>query len=91
MTRKQFGGKIMYMTSKNSSKSGPKADAKFHDGIRLGLRMKSDETIIETPIGMIKAKIVRRFAEDQSWCAEEVLKIRGIPCNPLPGARPHPN
>ena len=36
----EFGEKIMYMTSKNTSKSGPNVDAKFHDGIWLGLRMK---------------------------------------------------
>ena len=27
----EFGEKIMYMTPKNTSKSAPKADAKFHD------------------------------------------------------------
>ena len=27
----EFGEKIMYMTSKNTSKSAPKADAKFHE------------------------------------------------------------
>ena len=32
-----------HMTSKNTSKGGPKVDAKFHDGIWVGLRMKSDE------------------------------------------------
>ena len=36
----------MYMTSKKTSNSGPKVDARFHDGIWLGLRMKSDESII---------------------------------------------
>ena len=54
MTRKPFpvavfGEKIMYMTSKNTSKSGAEADAKFHDRIMLGLRMKSDESIIGRP------------------------------------------
>ena len=38
----EFSEKIMYMTSKNMSKHGPKVDAKFRDGIWLGLRMKSD-------------------------------------------------
>ena len=48
-----------------------KVDAKFHDGIWLGLRMKSDESIIGTPSGVIKAKTARRLPE--GWCAEEVL------------------
>ena len=38
----EFSEKIMYMTSKNMSKHGPKVDAKFREGIWLGLRMKSD-------------------------------------------------
>ena len=52
------------MTSMNTSKGGPKVDAKFHDGIWVGLRVKSDESIIGTPNGVIKAKIVRRLPED---------------------------
>ena len=74
----------MYMTSKNTSKSGPKVDAKFHDGIWLWLRMNSDGSIIGTPSGVIKAKTVRRLPEDQRWCTEEVLSTRGIPSNPVP-------
>ena len=35
---------------------------------------------------MIKAKTVRRLPKDQRWCAEEVLNIRGIASNPVPGA-----
>ena len=75
----EFGEKIMYMPSKNTSKSAPRVDAKFHYGVWLGLRMKSDESIIGTPNGVIKAKTVRRLLEDQRWCAEEVLSTRGIP------------
>ena len=29
----EFGEKIMDVTSKNTSNSGPKVDAKFHDGV----------------------------------------------------------
>ena len=32
----EFGEKIMYMTSKNTSKGAPKVDAKFHDGMVAG-------------------------------------------------------
>ena len=61
-----LGKKIMYMTSKNKSKSGPKVNAKFHDEICLGLRAQSYESIIGTPSGsLIKAKTVRRPPEDQ--------------------------
>ena len=81
----EFGEKIMYMTSKNTSKSAPKADAKFHDGVWLGLRMKSDESIVGTPNGVIKAKTVRRLPEEQRWCAEDVLSMRGVQSNPVPG------
>ena len=82
----EFGDKIVYMTSKNTSKSGSKVDAKLHDEIWLGLRKKSNESIIGTPNGVIEAKTGRMLPEDQRWCAEEVLNIRGIPSNPVPGA-----
>ena len=75
----------MYMTSKNTSKSALKVDAKFHDGVWLGLGMKSDESITGVPNGVIKAKTVRRFPEDQRRCAEEVLSTKGIPSNPVLG------
>ena len=61
----EFGENIMYMTSKNTCKSGPKVDAKFHDGMWFELGTKSDESIIGTPNGVIKAKTVRRIPEDQ--------------------------
>ena len=32
----EFGEKIMHMTSKNTSRSGSKVDAKVHDGMWLG-------------------------------------------------------
>ena len=50
----------MYLTPKNKNKSGPKVEAKFYDGMWLWLRMRSDESIIGTPNGVIKAKTVRR-------------------------------
>ena len=65
----------MYMMSKKTSKSGPKVDAKFHDGIWLGLRMKSDESIIRTLSGEVKAKTVRRLPADQRWFVEEVVGL----------------
>ena len=51
----------------------------------MGLRIKSDESIIRKPSGVVEAKTVRRLLEDQRWCAEEVLNNRGIPSNIVPG------
>ena len=82
----KFGENVMHITSKDPSKSGQNVDAKFHERIRLGLRMKSDESIIGTPSGVIRAKTARRVPEDQRWCAAEVLNIRRIPSNPVRGA-----
>ena len=68
----ELGEKIMHMTSKKTSKSGPKADAKFHEGMWLGLSDQSHD--------------IKRLREDQRWRADEVLNIRGGPSNPVPGA-----
>ena len=81
----EFGEKItVHDVEGKRSNSGPKVDARLHDGIRLGLRMKSDESIIGTPNGVIKAKTARRLPVDQRWRTEEVLSKRGIPSNPVP-------
>ena len=72
----EFGEKIMYMTSKNTSKSAPKADAKFHAGVENEERRDTEWSN--------KAKTVRRLPEEQRWCAE-VMSIRGVPSNPVPG------
>ena len=82
----ELGEKIMHMTSKKTSKSRTKADAKLHEGMWLGLRLRNDESIIWTPSGVIQAKTIRRLLEDQRWRADEVLNIRGGPSNPVPGA-----
>ena len=49
------------------------------------MRMKSGESIIGTLSGVIKSKTLRRLPEEQRWCAEYVLSIRGVPSNPVPG------
>ena len=79
----EFGDNTMYTTSNSTNKSGLTADAKFHDGMWLAMRTKSDESIIETPDEVIKAKTVRRLPEDDRWRAEEVFNFRGIPPNPV--------
>ena len=68
----EFGETIMKMTSKDTSKKRSK--------------MKSDESIIGTPNGVIKAKTVRRIPEDRRWCAVEVLNIRGTSPNSMSDA-----
>ena len=51
-----------------------------------GVEMKSDESIIgDTEWSEIRAKTVRSLPEEQRWCAEDVLSIRGVPSNPVPG------
>ena len=54
--------------------------------MRLGLRIKWDESVIGTPDGVNEARTIRRLPEDQRWCAEEVLNIRGVPSNTVPCA-----
>ena len=68
----------MYMTSRITSKSAPNVDANFHDRIWLGLGTKSDESIIGTTSGVIKAKTVRRLPEDQRWAEHTRSTVK--PC-----------
>ena len=59
----------------------------MHDGVWLGLLVKSDEHIIGTPNGIVRARTVRRLTPDRQWSAEARRAIRGPPRQPDPSTR----
>ena len=51
------------------------------------MRMRSDEIIVGTADGVIKARTIRRRPEGEQWSAEEVENMKGTPSMPVPGVR----
>ena len=74
----------MYLKSKSVGRD--KIDSRWEDGIWLGIREDTGESIIGTQEGVIKARSVRRKAiMSDRWNIEEFDKCKGGPWKPVPG------
>ena len=74
---------VLYMpVMPKSDKGKDKLNPKFERGIWLGVHARSNEDIVGTPEGVLRASIVKRVPEDERWNKEAVLGIRGTPWKP---------
>ena len=81
----EFGEKILYYPLKGAHREKDKAEAKWRYGIWRGIADKSDEVTIGTEEGTVKARAIRRLAEQSKWDRETVDRMRGTPKQPIPG------
>ena len=80
-----FGEKFLYMPLKTERLRMSKGDAKLREGIWLGVKSRSDEAIIGTDPGAVKARTARRLPKEQRWDADAINRLRGSPRRPVPG------
>ena len=59
----QFGENIMYMPAQTAAGKPPKLYDRYRDGMFLGMRLRSDEILIGTAQGVVKARSVCRHAD----------------------------
>ena len=65
-----------------------KFDARWKEGVWLGVRMESGESLIGTDGGVVKARDFSRKAENGGrWSVTEFDKFVGVPWEPYPGAK----
>ena len=76
----RFGEKVLYKVPKNM-KLG-KSEAKWHYGVWLGSILTSDEHMIGTPLGVVKARSVTTLSEDERFDAKALEEMRGTPWKP---------
>ena len=50
----------------------------------MGVRFKSDEIIVGTEHGVLRARTIKRLTVDQQWDREFVRNIQGTPRQPDP-------
>ena len=81
----KFGEKILYMPMKLTTRPLTKLEDTFKDGVFLGMRLRSDEIVVGTSEGVIKAKSIRQRTVDEQWSAETVGEMKGTPSMPIPG------
>ena len=66
-----------------------KLDARWQEGVYLGLRLTSSEKIIGTPSGMLVVQSIRRKPADKQFNLEMLKAVKGTPWQPNPEKSPN--
>ena len=61
-----------------------KEGQKSREGIWVGAKMRSDEALVGTENGLVKARSIWRLPKTQRWDSEMIAKIRAAPRKPNP-------
>ena len=66
-----------------------KLDARWQEGVYLGLRLTSSEKIIGTPSGILVVQSIRRKPADKQFNLEMLKAVKGTPWQPNPEKSPN--
>ena len=81
----EFGESVWYTPANSAGKD--KFDVRWFEGVWLGVRVESGESIIGTSGGVVKARDFRRKPLNGGrWSEESLNKFVGVPWEPYPGA-----
>ena len=81
-----FGERVCYFPLKTNRRDKSKLE-RMREGIWLGMRMRTNEALIGTPAGVVKARTIRILPEDEKWSAAMILEVRGNPKKTKPSGR----
>ena len=70
-----FGELVCYLPLKTNRRDKSKLE-RMREGIWLGMRMRTNEALIGTPAGVVKARTIRILPEDEKWSAAMILSER---------------
>lgn len=77
----EFGEQLHYRRQKIGNRLA-KLDVMWEDGVFLGYRSTSGETIVGTASGVMRTRTVRRKPEDERWSAKNLDMVIGVPWKP---------
>ena len=60
-------------------------DEQWHSGVWLGVMRQTEEVLVGTNEGTVKARSVRRKPWSSRWNLEDINNIKGAPWGPVPG------
>ena len=63
-----------------------KTEARWRDGVFLGLRLESGEKLVGTPDGVFKVRSLRRKIEAERWDARQHDALTCLPWKPYAGS-----
>ena len=79
-----IGEKVWFRKIKENKNAKLGTDVGMAEGIWLGHMRNSNEVVIGTPEGVVRAYDVRPVPEEIKWDAAAVKKIKGTPGKPDP-------
>ena len=82
-----FGEQVAYHPLKGSSTRLNKAEARVEMGIWLGLVSRTNEHILGTSKGVVKARAIRRLPKEERWNTDALAMMRGSPWQPVPSKK----
>ena len=80
----EVGESILYKPLSTKGDSVDKLEARFEEGIWLGVESRTGEIRVGTPSGVVKSRTIRRRIEAERWNAAAAQEITGTPWNPSP-------
>ena len=79
-----FGETVMYKRLEESGRKKNKLESSWEHGVWLGHARGSNESLVGTADGVVRAWAIKRKAEGERWCKERIQNIRGTPQRPNP-------
>ena len=71
-----FRERVCFLPRKTNRRDKSKLE-RMREGIWLGMCMRTNEALIGTPGGVVKARTIRIPPEDEKWSAAMILEVRG--------------
>ena len=79
-----FGEKVWYKELRETKERKDKFESEWAEGIWLGHSRASNEMLIGTREGVVRAYAVKRQDEDQRWDGSLIKEMKGTPQQPNP-------
>ena len=79
-----FGEKVWYKELRVGKERRDKFESEWREGIWLGHSRESNEAIVGTKVGAVRAYAVKRQDEEHRWDSELIKNLQGTPQQPDP-------
>ena len=79
-----FGEKVWYKEIRQTKERANKLESEWREGVWLGHARNSNEHLIGTRVGAVKAYAIKRQPEGQRWSAAIISELQGTPQQPDP-------
>jgi hypothetical protein len=81
----KFGEMVWYKELRSKTEKQNKMEAAWEEGLWLGHTKNSNEVLIGTRSGVVRAFAVRKKPAEEQWDAKLIKEMKGTPAQPNPG------